>query len=264
MEGQMGNPTRSQIVGLSALLLVITGIVLLSVIRGTLSASSPGIALRETSPANPGMTPQVHTPDSGPPASAPSAVASSAPAPAQTDIVVHVAGAVRNPGLYHLSAGARNADALRAAGGFTRSADPDAVNLAAHVQDGMKLFFPRRDASASKSASAETETEQASIARTLRAEANPRNAPAQDVQGHGDKPGHAVEKLKDPSQGQVDINTANAEQLQRLPGIGSAMAQRLIDFRKQNGGFHTIEDLRQVSGIGDKKFAKLKPFVCVH
>jgi competence protein ComEA len=77
---------------------------------------------------------------------------------------------------------------------------------------------------------------------------------------HGKRSGK-VDKLKSPADGQVDINTADASELQRLPGIGPAMAQRIIDARKSYGGFRTTNDLMEVRGIGQKKFAKIEPFV---
>ena len=71
------------------------------------------------------------------------------------------------------------------------------------------------------------------------------------------------EKLTDPSEGTIDLNAASEADLERLPGVGPGMAQRILDFRQQNGAFHSIDDLRQVGGIGEKRFARIAPFVRV-
>ena len=156
------------------------------------------------------------------------------PAPVNS-IVVHVAGAVVTPGVYTLPAGSRAVDAVRAAGGPTRDADQDALNLAAPVADGDQVVVPKRS---------QTEPEPSSTMRTP--PASPRSPST---------------KLRTPGEGSVNINTASAEELQRLPGIGPSMADRILAKRKEIKRFTSVEQLLDVSGIGEKKFAQIKPFV---
>jgi len=170
---------------------------------------------------------------------------------------------VLKPGVYHFPPGARGEDALKAAGGPTASANTDAVNLAARLEDGSQLYFPTRQEQPAGGAPADTApaaqgTQAASAKKSARPGAHPAR-PGSRSRGGSDKPA----KLTDPSQGTVNLNTATAADLQRLPGIGPAMADRILAYRQQNHGFQRVEDLLEISGIGDKKFAKLQPFVRV-
>lgn len=141
---------------------------------------------------------------------------------------VHVAGAVRRPGVYRLPAGARVDDALRRAGGPRRRADLTAVNLAAKLEDGRQVLVPERTADAGPVGAA---------------------APA----GAGPAAGAAP----------VNLNTATLEQLQTLDGVGPGIAQRILAYREQNGGFARVEELGEVPGIGAKRLATLTPLVTV-
>ena len=141
-------------------------------------------------------------------------------------LVVHVAGAVRHPGVYRLRAGARVADAVRRAGGARRRADLGAVNLAAELQDGRQVLVPLR--------------------------ARGGGAAATAAAGGGTVPGVAL-----------DLNTATAEQLDELDGIGPATAQQIIDYREAHGGFGSVEELDQVPGIGETRLAALREKVRV-
>jgi competence protein ComEA len=138
--------------------------------------------------------------------------------------VVHVAGAVRRPGVYRVPAGGRVQDAIRCAGGATRRANLDAINLAAPVQDGVQIVVPGALAAGSGAGAA------------------------------GGAGGAAGASTGAP----INLNTATEEQLETLDGVGPAIAGKIIDYRTQHGGFRSVEDLTQVSGIGPKRLAALK------
>ncbi|RKW71172.1 ComEA family DNA-binding protein [Galactobacter caseinivorans] len=152
---------------------------------------------------------------------------------------VHIVGAVKKPGLYRLTAGARINDAITAAGGAKKDADLAAVNLAAPVQDGQQLRVPKRGETSGGS--------QGSPGSTPGGGALPPAAGGPGPQG--------------ATPGIVRINEATAEQLQELPGIGPALSARLIAFREQNGRFTSAADLDAVPGIGPAMLAKLEGLV---
>jgi competence protein ComEA len=145
-------------------------------------------------------------------------------------VTVHVAGAVRRPGVYQLSGGARVDDALRRAGGPRRHADLTAVNLAAKLEDGRQVLIPQRGA-----------------------------APAAASATAGASPGAPAAAPPQP----VNLNTASLEQLDTLDGVGPGLAKRILDYRQQHGGFNRIEELGEVPGIGAKRLATLGPLVTV-
>lgn len=162
---------------------------------------------------------------------------STAPVPAGS--MVHVAGAVRHPGVYELGPGARVVDAVEAAGGALADARLASVNLARPVTDGEQILVPDED-----------------DAPPPPAVASGRGASSPGAGGAG-VPGGAV-----PG-GQVDLNTADQAMLDTLPGVGPSTAAKIIADREANGPFASAEDLRRVSGIGEKKFEALKDLVCV-
>ncbi|HYI20058.1 MAG TPA: ComEA family DNA-binding protein [Solirubrobacteraceae bacterium] len=138
---------------------------------------------------------------------------------AQARVTVHVAGAVRRPGVYRLSARSRVVDAVRRAGGARPRADLAALNLAAKVEDGRQVVVPVRGATGAA--------------------------------------GTAAEGVP------LDLNTATAEQLDELDGIGPGMAGSILKYREEHGGFGSIEELGQVPGIGEKRLASLREQVRV-
>lgn len=144
--------------------------------------------------------------------------------------VVHVAGAVRRPGVYRLPAGARVQDAVRRAGGARRGADVNAINLAAKVVDGQQVVVQSRGAAVGAA-----------------------TAPAADGGVAGGSP--AAGAAGGPP---ISLNSATADQLDTLEGIGPATAAKIIAWRTQHGGFRSVADLGQVPGIGPKKLAAIK------
>ena len=146
--------------------------------------------------------------------------------PAEIDdlpVTIDIVGAVRRPGVYVLPVGSRARDALRRAGGPLRSADLSTVNLAVRLADGELVSIPRRGAPIAAGA-----------------------APADAAGGAG-----AI----------VHLNSATAEQLETLDGIGPSLATRIIEWRTAHGGFHTVDDLGQVSGIGPARLEALRGHV---
>jgi competence protein ComEA len=149
-------------------------------------------------------------------------------------IVVHVAGAVNHPGVVELKSGARVIDAVEAVGGARVDGDLDRLNLAAKVTDGQRVYVAKVGQS--------------------------------DPGAAGDGAGSAAGG--DPASdgttaGKVNLNTATQAQLEQLPGIGPTYAQSIIAERQRRGGFTSVNDLRSVRGIGDKRFAELAPLVTV-
>jgi competence protein ComEA len=223
----------------------------------TTPQAAAGATDSETAPTSP-PPPASSGGESAPPPQPPAGDSSPA-----TTILVHVAGAVKNAGLCKLPAGSRVDDAVKAAGGPTATADLNAVNLAEAVTDGEKVYIPHKGEAADSTGAGNTigYASPSSAGSTGASSATP----SDDKSTKGDRGGRegrsGSDKLTDPSQGTVNINTASAAQLQRLPGIGPALAGRIIAFRQQNGRFKSIDDLTQVSGIGDKKLAKMRPFI---
>lgn len=172
-------------------------------------------------------------------AAEPSQPADAAKAPVGTGrLFVHVVGAVRDPGVVELPPGSRVTDAVAAAGGVTRAAAPASVNLARPVLDGEQVVVARRG--------------------------DPADRPgAASVPGVPGVAGAGVPGTSSPAPGPVDLNSATLDQLDALPGIGPVLAQRILDWRTTNGRFSTVEELGEVSGIGEATLGDLRALVRV-
>lgn len=136
-------------------------------------------------------------------------------------LYVHVAGAVRRPGVVRVSSGSRVATAVARAGGPTRRADLTAVNLAAQVEDGQQVVVPARGAAGTA------------------------------VGGPALEPGA-------PGAPKLSLGNATADQLDELDGIGPTLSERILEYRTEHGGFGSLEELREVEGIGEKRFESLR------
>lgn len=158
--------------------------------------------------------------------------------PEPVTIKVHVEGAVQNPGLYTLAEGARVHDAIVAAGGALPEGVPGALNLAAPLADGTKIYVYTRE-----------ELETGCAPKAFGASYAPAQPGAPAGAGYG------------AASGLVSINTASAAELEALPGIGPATAQKIIEYRTLHGPFRSVDDLIHVSGIGPKTLEKLRPYL---
>lgn len=136
-------------------------------------------------------------------------------------IMVDIGGEVNEPKVVELEEGSRVEDAIVAAGGVTDEADLTNINRAAFLNDGDKILIPSSESDGNTSTAYETET-------------------------------------GSTGSGKININTADSEELQTLDGVGPVTAEKIIDYREENGQFSSIEDIKNVSGIGDKTFEKLK------
>lgn len=154
-------------------------------------------------------------------------------------ITVHITGEINKKGILILEEGARIADAIKAAGGETKQADLDEINLAYELQDGQKIYIPnKRDKKINEEKTYITSESGNNVIK----EEN------KSTKGANKK---------------VNINTANQSEIETLPGIGPSIASRIIEYRQQNGKFQKIEDLQNVKGIGDSKYANIKEYVTV-
>lgn len=147
-------------------------------------------------------------------------------------IKVYITGEVNNPGVKELDEGSRIEDVINIAGGLTQVANISNVNLAYEVADGQKIYIPNVN----------------EIIKDYITEEN----------GEG-----IVETSNNITSGKIDINKADVEMLCELPGVGESLASRIVTHREENGKFKSIEELKNVSGIGEKKFESLKEYIVV-
>ncbi|MEU5878495.1 helix-hairpin-helix domain-containing protein [Spirillospora sp. NPDC047279] len=162
-------------------------------------------------------------PDPPPPAAARTSLSAVTPTP-PSQLIVHVSGKVRRPGIVRLPTGSRVADAIQAAGGVNAGARTDTLNLARKLLDGEQIPVGVPQPS----------------------------PPPVPAAGATNAPGAPL-----------DLNTATVQQLDELPGVGPVLAQRIVDYRAQHGSFRSVDQLQEVSGIGTRRFSELKPMVRV-
>lgn len=159
------------------------------------------------------------------------------------NIIVHISGAVNKEGVIELKENSRIADAIEKAGGLKANACMDEINLAYKLEDGMKIHIP-------------TIEEQKN--ENIKEESNnyiEKNNIVGDTNTNSNKQSKQTTK--------VNINKATQTELEALPGIGPSIALKIVNYRKENGKFKSIEDLKQVNGIGDSKFNKIKNLITI-
>lgn len=151
----------------------------------------------------------------------------------KAELVVYISGAVNKPGLIRVPAGSRVADAVEYAGGFAPGADASKVNLAKMMKDGMHVDIPVEKAAADK----RTGTDSHNSARQSQHNSTVSLSSGKQV---------------------ININYADKTELDKLPGIGPSLAERIVEYRQENGSFQDLNDLKNVPGIGDAKFNQIK------
>lgn len=225
-------PRRQLLVYLAVGLVVLAiGVRFLFSHSGTSGAAGVAIAAQASgSPSAGGEA----SPGTGSGAGATSSTSSPSPSPS-AGLVVDVVGAVARPGVYTLQAGARVCDAVDAAGGTSSGAELSAINMAAKLVDGQQIVVPRKGEAGQGSGESSGGTGTGGTGTG------------------GASPG--------TSGALVNLNTATLEELDALPGVGPSTAQKIIDYREANGGFKSVDDLNNVSGIGDVRFQALKDLV---
>jgi len=150
-------------------------------------------------------------------------------------VIIHITGAVKNPGVYQLKSTDRIVDAVKIAGGETEEANLDLINLAALLKDGQKIIVPYK-----------IYTEN-----------------GEEISNNINNNTEVMYSSSSSISGKININTANANILQTLPGIGPVLSERILEYRNQNGLFGIIDDIKDVSGIAEKKFEGIKDLICV-
>lgn len=165
----------------------------------------------------------------------------------ENKIIVHITGSIANEGILELDEGSRISDAIEKAGGLIEGADVSQINLAFVLSDGIKIYIPNvKDKEEENQDKTNIYITNESGVSTIK-----------------DIPSSNKNENSGNKKNMVNINTADIGQLDTLPGIGDSTAQKIIDYRNENGKFNSIEDIKNVKGIGDSKFQKIKEYITV-
>ena len=168
-------------------------------------------------------------------------------------IVVHVSGAVNKEGIVELEENSRVSDAINKAEGLKENADTKKINLAYKLEDGMKIYIPTIEESMNQNEQNQNESQ--SLMDQTSQYITSSSEIIQDGQTNGTSETKTNEK--------ININTATQTELETLPGIGPSTSLKIVNYRKENGKFKTIEDIKEVSGIGEVKYENIKDLICV-
>ena len=178
-------------------------------------------------------------------------------------IIVHISGAVNKEGIVELEQNSRISDAINKAEGLKENADTKNINLAFKLEDGMKIYIPTIEETAKKTAKENEQNENYHENDNLN-----QNMVDETSKYITSSSGIVSEEETNGQSGQnqnqkININTATQTELETLPGIGPSTSLKIINYRKENGKFKTIEEIKEVSGIGDAKYANIKDLICV-
>lgn len=184
-------------------------------------------------------------------------------------LTVHVCGAVQKEGVYKLPAGSRICDAVEAAGGFRGDADKSYLNLAMEIEDAWQIRIPtKEETQALRTGKGTLVQDPASVSGMESPGVTDGTGTSFITKGDvplgglsADRKGSGTEN--DTLNDRINLNTASKEELMKIPGVGEAKAQRIIDYREENGRFEAIEDLMKVPGIKDASFQKMKEYITV-
>ena len=256
------SPRVLLLVAVLALVAVVWGVTQFSAAPRAEQVASPGASAESVQAVgaqqSPGTQPgtQSATQSTAQPGANPSKSAQGG-ASGEATVRVHVAGAVNNPGVYTLPAQGRAVDAIAAASGAAADADLDRVNLAGALSDGVQIYVPHRGETAAPAQI------QPNGGTANAGQGNAANGASQG--GAQPQPARTLTPAGSAQKGStpVNINTATAEELQSLPRIGPAMAQRIIAWREAHGGFRSVDELDAVPGIGPSMLENLRPLVTV-
>lgn len=258
------SPRVLLLVAVLALVAVVWGVTQFSAAPRAEQVASPGASAESVQAVgaqqSPGAQPGAQS--TAQPGANPSESAQGGGASGEATVRVHVAGAVNNPGVYTLPAQGRAVDAIAAASGAAADADLDRVNLAGALSDGVQIYVPHRGETAAPAQI------QPNGGTANSGQGNAANGAAQNGTSQGGTQPQPARTLTPAGSAQkgltpVNINTATAEELQTLPRIGPAMAQRIIAWREAHGGFRSVDELDAVPGIGPSMLENLRPLVTV-
>ena len=169
-------------------------------------------------------------------------------------IIVHVSGAVNKEGIVELEENSRISDAIDKAEGLKENADTKNINLAFKLEDGMKIYIPTIGESREQN-----EQNGQSQNETLMDETSKYVTSSSGVVQEEQTNGQSEQKKNE----KININTATQTELETLPGIGPSTSLKIVNYREENGKFKSIEEIKEVSGIGDAKYENIKELICV-
>lgn len=182
----------------------------------------------------------------------------------ENKIIIHITGAIKKEGIYELKENSRIADAIEAAEGLTENANIQDINLAYVLEDGEKIHIPTKEEIKQRNnETTEKNADKTTIYVTKNTGGTEKSASNTEKNtGNTNNSGNAKNNNSTTNKNEkININTATQAELETLPGIGPSTALKIINYRKENGKYKTIEDIKKVSGIGDSKYNKIKELI---